>query len=221
VAIELEMLDRAEGRLHLPGPDRRLCGRLRHSCLGRLRVLHERKYDADRHPDRAGPFCGDPTFRGSDHVLRYRQHRHAGALLTHSGLCHSRRVLLGAVAALLAVIIAVTGSVSLNAVVGIAVLALTMGTVNTTLSQVGGQQVSLTFVTGDLARIARHLAMAVIQAPVQGARGSWDTHLYRACMGWLPDRRGAVRSSDPTLWGVGPAASVPDPALPGRAQRCR
>jgi uncharacterized membrane protein YoaK (UPF0700 family) len=51
---------------------------------------------------------------------------------------------------------------------------------NTTLSQVGGEAVSLTFVTGDLARIARHLAMAIIRAPVQGARGLWDTHVYRA-----------------------------------------
>jgi uncharacterized membrane protein YoaK (UPF0700 family) len=104
----------------------------------------------------------------------------AGALLTHSGLPCSRRPLLGAVAALLAVIMGITSSVSLNAEVAIAVVALAMGMMNTTLSEVGGEAVSLTFVTGDLARIARHLAMAIIRAPVQGARGSWDTHLYRA-----------------------------------------
>jgi len=104
----------------------------------------------------------------------------AGALLTHSGLRCSRRALLGAVAALLAVIMGVTSSVSLNAGVGIAMITLAMGMMNTTLSQIGGEAVSLTFVTGDLARIARHLAMAIIRAPVQGARGSWDTHLYRA-----------------------------------------
>jgi uncharacterized membrane protein YoaK (UPF0700 family) len=104
----------------------------------------------------------------------------AGTLLTHSDLRRSRPLLLGTVAALLAVIISVTSSVSLNAEVGIAVIALAMAMMNTTLSQVGGQAVSLTFVTGDLARIARHLAMAVIRAPVQDARGPWDTHLYRA-----------------------------------------
>jgi uncharacterized membrane protein YoaK (UPF0700 family) len=104
----------------------------------------------------------------------------AGTFLTHSGLRRSRPLLLGTVAALLAVIISVTSSVSLNAEVGIAVIALAMAMMNTTLSQVGGQAVSLTFVTGDLARIARHLAMAVIRAPVQDARGPWDTHLYRA-----------------------------------------
>jgi uncharacterized membrane protein YoaK (UPF0700 family) len=104
----------------------------------------------------------------------------AGTLLTHSGLRRSRQALLGAVAALLAVIMAVTSSVSLNAEVGIAVITLAMGMMNTTLSQVGGEVVSLTFVTGNLARIARHLAMAILRAPVQGARGSWDTHLYRA-----------------------------------------
>jgi uncharacterized membrane protein YoaK (UPF0700 family) len=104
----------------------------------------------------------------------------AGTLLTHSSLRCSRRALLGAVAALLAVIMGVTSSVSLNAEVGIALISLAMGMMNTTLSQVGGEAVSLTFVTGDLARIARHLAMAIIRAPVPGARGTWDTHLYRA-----------------------------------------
>jgi uncharacterized membrane protein YoaK (UPF0700 family) len=104
----------------------------------------------------------------------------AGALFTHSGLRRSRRALLGAVAALLAVIMGIANSVPLNAEVGIAVIALAMGMMNTTLSQVGGETVSLTFVTGDLARIARHLAMAIIRAPVQGAQGSWDTHLHRA-----------------------------------------
>jgi uncharacterized membrane protein YoaK (UPF0700 family) len=104
----------------------------------------------------------------------------AGASLTHSGLRRPRPALLGVVASLLAVIIGFTSLGSLNAEVAIAVVALAMGMMNTTLSQVGGETVSLTFVTGDLARIARHLAMAVMRAPVQGARGSWDTHLYRA-----------------------------------------
>ena len=105
----------------------------------------------------------------------------AGALLTHSaGLRRSRSLLLGAVATLLAVIIGVTSLVALNAELAIAATSLAMGMMNATQSQVGGQSVSLTFVTGDLARIARHLAMAILRAPVQGARGSWDTHLYRA-----------------------------------------
>jgi uncharacterized membrane protein YoaK (UPF0700 family) len=97
-----------------------------------------------------------------------------------STLRRSRPALLGAVAALLATIMGVTRLVSLNAAVAIAMLALAMGMMNTTLSQIGGEAVGLTFVTGDLARIARHLAMAVLRAPVQGARGSWDSHLYRA-----------------------------------------
>jgi uncharacterized membrane protein YoaK (UPF0700 family) len=105
----------------------------------------------------------------------------AGALLTHSaGVRRSRWALLGAVAVLPAVIIGVTGLVSLNAELAIAVISLAMGMMNTTLSQIGGEAVSLTFVTGDLARIGRHLAMAILRAPVQGARGLWDTHLYRA-----------------------------------------
>jgi uncharacterized membrane protein YoaK (UPF0700 family) len=104
----------------------------------------------------------------------------AGALLTHSGLRRSRGTLLGAVVVLLAAIMGVTSLVSLNSELLIAAITLAMGMMNTTLSQVGGEAVSLTFVTGDLARIARHIAMAILRTPVQGARGSWDTHLYRA-----------------------------------------
>jgi uncharacterized membrane protein YoaK (UPF0700 family) len=73
---------------------------------------------------------------------------YAGALLTHSGLRRSRPALLGAVAALLAVIICVTSLVSLNAEVAIAVISLAMGMMNATLSRVGREAVSLTFVTG-------------------------------------------------------------------------
>ena len=40
-------------------------------------------------------------------------------------------------------------------------------------------------------------------------------------MGWLPERRSAVRSNDPAFWGVGPAASVPTLAYPSRARRRR
>ena len=51
----------------------------------------------------------------------------AGTWLTHSGLRHSRQILFGAVAALLAVIIGVMQPGSLDAKVGIATLSLSMG----------------------------------------------------------------------------------------------
>jgi uncharacterized membrane protein YoaK (UPF0700 family) len=69
---------------------------------------------------------------------------------------------------------------ALDAAVGIAILSLSMGMMNTTLSRVGGEPVSLTFVTGDLNRIGSHLALAVARAPLPDIQGPWDSHLRRA-----------------------------------------
>ncbi len=69
---------------------------------------------------------------------------------------------------------------ALDANVGIAMLTLAMGLMNTTLSQIGAEPVNLTFVTGTLNKIARHLALAVRRAPLADAQGPWDTHLGRA-----------------------------------------
>jgi uncharacterized membrane protein YoaK (UPF0700 family) len=68
----------------------------------------------------------------------------AGTFLNHWGLRHSRQLLFGVVAALLAATIGVMQSGSLNANVCIAALSLAMGQMNTTLSQVGAEPVSLT-----------------------------------------------------------------------------
>ena len=96
----------------------------------------------------------------------------AGTLLTHSGLRHSRRLLFGAVSTLLAVIIGITQLGWLDAEVGIAVLSLAMGLMNATLSRVGAEPVSLTFVTGTLNKLGQHLALSVWRAP-------WRTHRGR------------------------------------------
>ena len=103
-----------------------------------------------------------------------------GTLLTHSGTHQARRWLFGVVAALLAVVIGVTQLGSLASGVGIATLSLAMGMMNTALSRVGAQSVSLTFVTGTLNNIGTHLALAVKRAPLADAQGSWDTHIRRA-----------------------------------------
>jgi uncharacterized membrane protein YoaK (UPF0700 family) len=55
-----------------------------------------------------------------------------------------------------------------------------MGIMNSALSRVGAQSVSLTFVTGTLSRVASHLALAARRAPLPDAQGPWDTHLRRA-----------------------------------------
>jgi uncharacterized membrane protein YoaK (UPF0700 family) len=104
----------------------------------------------------------------------------AGTWLAHSGRPQAPRLLYGAAATLLAAVIGITQLGALDAVAGIAVLSLAMGMVTTTLSRVGGEPVSLTFVTGDLSRIGSHLALALRRAPLPDAQGSWDTHLRRA-----------------------------------------
>ncbi len=62
----------------------------------------------------------------------------------------------------------------------IAVLSVAMGIMNTTVSRLGGQHLSVGFVTGDLNSLAQHLASAVKREPVPQGEGSWDTHWRRA-----------------------------------------
>ena len=103
-----------------------------------------------------------------------------GTWLTHSGTHQARRLRFGVVAALLAVSIGLTPLGWSGGAVGIAMLSLAMGIMNTTLSYVGALPVNLTFVTGTLSRMGTHLALAVKRAPLPDAQGSWDTHRRRA-----------------------------------------
>jgi uncharacterized membrane protein YoaK (UPF0700 family) len=127
----------------------------------------------------------------------------AGTWLTHSRRRHSRRLLFGAVSTLLAVIIGVTQLGWSEAAVGIAALSLAMGLVNTTLSHVGAEPVSLTFVTGTLNKLGQHLALSVRRAPLADAQGPWDTHLRRAGLlasVWAGFLTGAVLSAAAILY---------------------
>lgn len=98
-----------------------------------------------------------------------------GTILAHQG---SRRALF-IVAGLLASGVAVV-YVSAPTWLCIAILSLAMGIMNTTITRVGGQHLSIGFVTGDLNSLAQHLALAVKREPVPRAEGSWDTHWWRA-----------------------------------------
>jgi uncharacterized membrane protein YoaK (UPF0700 family) len=102
----------------------------------------------------------------------------AGTWLNHAGLRHSRQLLFEVVAALLGMIIA--AKPAWHAEVCIATLSLAMGLMNTTLSQIGAEPVSLTFVTGTLNKVGLHLALAVRRTALADAQGQWDTHLRRA-----------------------------------------
>jgi uncharacterized membrane protein YoaK (UPF0700 family) len=60
------------------------------------------------------------------------------------------------------------------------ILSSAMGILNTSISHVGGQTVSLGFVTGDLNSLAQHVALGVKRSPLPQAQGSWDTRWARA-----------------------------------------
>ena len=119
----------------------------------------------------------------------------AGTLLTSSRSRQSRRLLYLTIAALLALNIDASRLASSFIYLGIAMLSFTMGMMNTALSRVGNIMVNLTFVTGTLSQIGRHLALAANRAPVQNGEGVWDTHLRRAViliLVWLGFIAGAI-----------------------------
>jgi uncharacterized membrane protein YoaK (UPF0700 family) len=129
----------------------------------------------------------------------------AGTWLTKSSLRQSRLILFAAIAALLAVIIGGTqlGNQALSANLCISMLCMAMGLMNTTQSQIGGEPMSLTFVTGTLNRIGSHLALALRRAPLPDAQGAWDTHLRRAGLGssvWASFLAGAIMSASATVY---------------------
>jgi uncharacterized membrane protein YoaK (UPF0700 family) len=64
----------------------------------------------------------------------------------------------------------------------ILVLSAAMGIMNTSITRVGKQSVSLGFVTGDLNYLGQHLAMGVKRKPVGEMQGPWDTHWVRAAL---------------------------------------
>jgi uncharacterized membrane protein YoaK (UPF0700 family) len=103
-----------------------------------------------------------------------------GTWLTLSKGRNARRLLFGLAAAGLAAVIGGSHLVAIDQRAIIAVLSLAMGLLNSTLAQVGAEPVNLTFVTGTLSKIGRHLALAARRATLTDAQGPWDSHLYRA-----------------------------------------
>jgi uncharacterized membrane protein YoaK (UPF0700 family) len=65
---------------------------------------------------------------------------------------------------------------------GIVLLSTAMGVLNTSVTQVGGQPVSLGFMTGDLNNLARHVALGILRAPVSHAQSERDSHWRRAAL---------------------------------------
>lgn len=103
-----------------------------------------------------------------------------GTLLDRFDAGQAQQQRFAVVAALIAVTIGLVQTLSIVSVIAIAILAFSMGVMNTVLTHVGAQSVNVGFVTGTLNAMASHAAQAVLRAPLPDAQGSWDTHARRA-----------------------------------------
>ena len=125
-----------------------------------------------------------------------------GTLLLHGKLRRPLRWVRALVAALLiASLVGATRSL-LPVWFNIVCLSLAMGAMNTTITSIGAQSVSLGFVTGDLNNIGRHAALALRRVPVPDAQGSWDTHFRCATLlagVWMAFLCGAIFAGAATL----------------------
>ncbi|WP_428307704.1 YoaK family protein [Lacipirellula sp.] len=77
---------------------------------------------------------------------------------------------------------AVLDAVSPLAWLSVALLCVSMGALNATITQIGGQAVNIGYVSGGLHKLAEHLALAWLRLPVDAAEGPHDTHLRRAVL---------------------------------------
>ena len=119
-----------------------------------------------------------------------------GNWFAHSQLRHSQRFLFIASAVLIAGFVGLNVHISGNAR-SLPMLSVAMGMINPAVTRIGGEPVSLTFVTGTLNKMANHLALGVRRAGLPNAEGSWDTHFYRAALEaglWLGFLAGAIFS---------------------------
>jgi uncharacterized membrane protein YoaK (UPF0700 family) len=142
-----------------------------------------------------------PTSLSALAILFFLVGSFAGTLLVQAAGRLARRVVFGVVAAALLEVIGLTYFDFLTVGFGIAIVSVAMGIMNTALSRVGAQAVSLTFVTGSLSRVGSSLALALRRAPLPDAQGPWDTHLRRALLLariWLGFLVGALLSGAAT-----------------------
>jgi uncharacterized membrane protein YoaK (UPF0700 family) len=106
----------------------------------------------------------------------------AGTLLVHSAQGRQLRWLFGLVAGLLAVGIAAVAFATPPDWLGIIILSLAMGIMNTAVTSVGEQSVSPGYVSGTLNHLAQHLALAARGVPLRYKLGPRDSHGRRAAL---------------------------------------
>jgi uncharacterized membrane protein YoaK (UPF0700 family) len=113
-------------------------------------------------------------------VLSFVAGSFLGTLFSQSRLRYAYRLTFLVIAGLLATVAGLEQLGHRSVFVEIAMLALAMGMMNPALSKIGGESVSLTFVTGTLNRIGGHLAAAAGRQPLPDGQGPKDSHLNRA-----------------------------------------
>lgn len=133
----------------------------------------------------AGAFAGQHNLREAGHSLLPIPCFVLGILLgTLLGRSGGRRDhALARVSALVAMMLGVAtvaAYLAWPAWLGVVILSVAMGLMNTSIARVGAQAVSLGFMTGDLNSMAQHLALGMERAPVPESQGAWDTHWWRA-----------------------------------------
>jgi uncharacterized membrane protein YoaK (UPF0700 family) len=105
-----------------------------------------------------------------------------GTFLLEGNRRHGARWLCSFVAACLAASILLAYAGPWAVWCSIVLLSVGMGVMNTAITHVGPQRVSLGFVTGDLNSIGQHLALAARGSVLAHSAGAGDTHLRRAAV---------------------------------------
>lgn len=121
-----------------------------------------------------------------------------GSLIMGSKIRRPHRVIFAIVAFLLAIVSALMAVHSVLATVAVGILSFGTGMVNPTLSKIGSESVSLTFMTGNLNRIGGHLASVVRRDPIVDPEMPKSSHLKRAGIElsiWLSFVSGAILAS--------------------------
>ncbi|HEY2162341.1 MAG TPA: YoaK family protein [Gemmatimonadaceae bacterium] len=102
-----------------------------------------------------------------------------GSTVSRNAGPRARRIVLAIVAALQAIVLLLTVGGVHPSPLEIVVLSAGMGMLNRAVTRIGGQSVSLTFVTGTLSQLANHVSNAIGRLPLDGAVDARDSHVRR------------------------------------------
>ena len=112
-----------------------------------------------------------------------------GNWFAHSQVPHSQRLLFIAFAVLIAGFVVLNLHISGNANRSLPMLSVAMGMINPAVTRIGGEPVSLTFVTGTLNKMANHLALGVRRESCRMLRESGTpistARLSKLAFGWV------------------------------------